>query len=207
MAVAIDGVPLPVDPALVYYLLAKPVDVISTRRDTHGRRTVVDLVPATPRVHPVGRLDADSEGLIILTNDGDLTHRLTHPRHQMPKTYVALVLGDVADRDIRRLTAGVDLDDGLARAQRGRVVDRSREHTMVELVMTEGRNREVRRMLSHIGHPVERLVRTAIGTLRDQNLRPGEWRMLDVQEVRELYKTAAASAHNAEADGGDGPMR
>jgi len=189
--VEIDGLPLPVNPALVYYLVAKPVGVISTRDDTHDRQTVIDLVPAAPRVYPVGRLDADSEGLIILTNDGDLTLRLTHPRHQFPKTYVALAVGDVTEQSVRRLTAGIDLEDGPARARSARVIDRSHQHTLVEIVMTEGRNREVRRMLHALGHPVERLVRTAIGSLRDQRLSPGTWRKLEVDEVRTLYQAAS----------------
>jgi pseudouridine synthase len=189
--VEIDRVPLPVNPTLVYYLLAKPEGVISTSEDTHGRPTVVDLVPDTPRVYPVGRLDADSEGLLILTNDGELTLRLTHPRHQIPKTYVALADGEVTDQSLRRLTDGVELEDGIARAHAARIIDRTRERTLVEVVMTEGRKREVRRMLDHVGHPVERLMRTAIGPLRDQRLKPGEWRTLGVREVRALYRAGS----------------
>jgi len=188
--VEIDGVPLPIKPDLVYYLLAKPPGVVSTSEDTHGRSTVVDLVPLEPRVFPVGRLDADSEGLLLLTNDGDLALRLTHPRYRVAKTYVALVEGDAGDRDARRLIEGVPLEDGIARASAARILDRSAGRTLVEVVMTEGRKREVRRMFDEVGHHVVRLMRTAIGPLSDKKLRPGDWRHLSVQEVRSLYEAA-----------------
>jgi len=191
--VEVDGVVLPVAPGLSYYLLNKPRDVVSTAADTHGRKTVVDLVAAPSRVWPVGRLDADSEGLIILTNDGTLTHRLTHPRFDVEKTYTVLVLADVAPEDVARLTAGVELDDGLAVARSARLVDQRPGKTLVEVVMMEGRNREVRRMFATLGYDVERLVRTAIGGLRDQQLRPGTARLLTIEEVRGLYEVAGAA--------------
>ena len=185
--VAIDGIPLPVAPGLVYYLLYKSLGVVSTADDPQGRPTVVDLVPAETRVFPVGRLDADSEGLLLLTNDGDLTLRLTHPRFGVHKTYVVLVEGVVRDADIRRIVAGVELDDGPAAAVAARVRDRRADESLVEVTMNEGRKREVRRMMEVVGHPVIRLVRTGIGPLRDTTLRPGDWRALDVSEVRALY--------------------
>jgi pseudouridine synthase len=185
--IAIDGIPLPVAPGLVYYLLYKPLEVVSTADDPQGRPTVVDLVPAETRVFPVGRLDADSEGLLLLTNDGDLTLRLTHPRFGVHKTYVVLVEGVVRDADIRRIVAGVELDDGPAAAVAARVRDRRVDESLVEVTMNEGRKREVRRMMVVVGHPVIRLVRTGIGPLRDTTLRPGDWRALDVSEVRALY--------------------
>jgi 23S rRNA pseudouridine2605 synthase len=185
--IAIDGIPLPVAPGLVYYLLYKPLGVVSTADDPQGRPTVVDLVPAETRVFPVGRLDADSEGLLLLTNDGDLTLRLTHPRFGVHKTYVVLVEGVVRDADIRRIVAGVELDDGPAAAVAARVRDRRANESLVEVTMNEGRKREVRRMMEVVGHPVIRLVRTGIGPLRDTTLRPGDWRALDVSEVRALY--------------------
>jgi 23S rRNA pseudouridine2605 synthase len=187
VAIEVDGVPLPVAPGLVHYLVNKPVGVVSTVADTHGRRVVVDLVPSDPPVHPVGRLDMDSAGLIVLTNDGDLTHVLTHPSHAVPKTYNVLVDGDVPDSMARRLELGVDLDDGPASAASARVVDRHAGSSLVELVMTEGRNREVRRMCEAVGHPVRELFRTAIGPVRDPSLRSGEWRPLTLGEVRALY--------------------
>jgi 23S rRNA pseudouridine2605 synthase len=185
--VEVDGIPLPIRPDLVFYLLFKPTGVVSTVSDPQGRPVVVDLVPAETRVYPIGRLDADSEGLLILTNDGDLTEFLTHPRHEVPKTYVARVSGLPAAGDLRRLTVGVDLEDGPARAHSARIIDAHGSESLVEIVMTEGRKREVRRMFDAIGFPVLRLVRTAIGPLRDRALRPGEWRRLTVEEIRSLY--------------------
>jgi 23S rRNA pseudouridine2605 synthase len=188
--VEVDGVPVPVKPDLVYYLLNKPPGVVSTADDPHGRRTVVDLVPDSTRVYPAGRLDADSEGLIILTNDGALTERLTHPRFGITKTYLVEVDGAVGDRVVARLVAGVELDDGPARAVAARVVESSRGRSLVTVVMAEGRKREVRRMFDALGHPVRRLAREAIGPLRDRRLKPGEWRTLTVAEVRSLYVSA-----------------
>ncbi len=188
VAVEVDGIPLPVAPGLVYYLLNKPVGVVSTATDTHGRPAVVDLVPAEPRVFPVGRLDQDSDGLILLTNDGDLAQRVTHPSYGVVKTYTVLVDGRLEAPDVRRLIEGIDLDDGLARAQQARVIDRLGDRTMLEISMAEGRKREIRRMCDALGTPVVDLFRTAIGTLRDARLKSGEWRALDVGEVRALYE-------------------
>jgi len=186
--VLVDGVPLPIRPDLVHYLLNKPTGVLSTADDPHGRTTVLDLVPRDTRVYPVGRLDADSEGLLIVTNDGDLTEVVTHPRHGVAKTYLARVTGDVGRGAIRSLLEGVDLDDGPARALAARVVDRNGGQTLVEVVMGEGRNREVRRLFEALGHPVRSLARTAIGPVRDPDLKPGEWRRLSIEEVRALYR-------------------
>ncbi len=148
---------------------------------------MVDLIDSEVRVFPVGRLDADSEGLIILTNDGDLTLHLTHPRYGVHKTYVALVDGIVDTASIEALTEGVLLADGPGVAVSAKVVDRSDTSSMVEIVMGEGRNRIVRRMLAAVGHPVQRLIRTAIGPLRDPRLRPGTSRLLTIEEIRSLY--------------------
>ncbi|MEA2002838.1 MAG: pseudouridine synthase [Actinomycetota bacterium] len=191
--VAVDGVPLPLRPELEYVLLNKPRDVISTAADPQGRETVTDLVDVGTRVYPVGRLDADSEGLLILTNDGTLTHLVTHPSNQVTKTYLALVEGNPGTRTVRELLEGVELKDGQARAAGARVVDRYKAGALIEVVMTEGRKREVRRMLAELGHPVERLVRTAIGPLQDKQLVPGSWRKLTLEEVRSLYAAAGAT--------------
>lgn len=188
--IEIDGTPVPTAPGLVTYLLNKPREVISTADDPEGRRKVTDLVPTDRRVWPVGRLDADSEGLILLTNDGELTNRITHPRYGVQKTYLALMRGDVSAKALRRLTDGIELDDGLARAVSARVIDRRKGMTLVEVVMSEGRKREVRRMGDAIGYPVERLVRTAIGPISDRTLKPGEWRLLKPDEVVALYRAA-----------------
>jgi 23S rRNA pseudouridine2605 synthase len=194
-AIEIDGVPLPVRPGLVYYLMYKPVDVVSSVSDTHGRRVVVDLVPSEPPVHPIGRLDADSEGLMVLTNDGDLTHRLTHPSFGVHKTYQVVVSGTVTNAKLARLVRdGVVLDDGPARPVRAVVKGTQAGTSIVEIVLTEGRNREVRRIFESLGHPVSRLIRTAVGPLRDPGLKSGNYRVLTTHEVQALY---AASAERA----------
>jgi 23S rRNA pseudouridine2605 synthase len=190
--VEIDGVPLPVAPGLVHLLLYKPVGVVSTADDPQGRTTVVDLVAGDSRLYPVGRLDYDSEGLIILTNDGDLTNRLTHPRYGVERTYAALVDSVPTPADLRRLVEGVDLEDGPARAVRARSVARHGGSAMIEVVMIEGRNREVRRMMDAIGYPIRRLVRTGIGPIRDGRLQPGASRPLTMAEVRALYEASGA---------------
>ena len=192
--VEIDGVPLPIAPDLAYYAVYKPVGTVSTADDPQGRPTVVGLVPDGPRVYPAGRLDADSEGLMVLTNDGDLTLRITHPRFGVHKTYVVLVSGVVDAGTIRKLTGGVDLDDGLATAVSARIVDRSGDTSLVEVTLGEGRKRIVRRMFDAVGYPVQRLVRTSIGPLRDTALSPGQCRPLTIEEVRALYKAGEDSS-------------
>lgn len=187
--VTIDGVPVPVNPDLVTYLLNKPVGVISTADDPSGRTTVVDLIGSPTRLYPVGRLDADSEGLILVSNDGELTNRVTHPRYGITKTYLAMVEGKPGPGVVRRLLEGVDLDDGPARACSARLVDTHGDRALFELVMLEGRNREVRRMLETVGHPVTRLVRTAIGPITDPELSPGSWRQLSAAEIRLLLQS------------------
>jgi 23S rRNA pseudouridine2605 synthase len=184
--VELDGVPLPVLPGLVHYVLNKPAGVVSTAEDTHGRPTVVSLVPDDPRVFPVGRLDMDSEGLLILTNDGRLTHRLTHPSFGVPKEYLVEVEGEPSAGDVRRLREGIDLEDGPTAPARVAVVAPS----LLRIVIHEGRNRQVRRMLEAVGHPVTRLVRTRIGPLTDPTLQPGAWRPLTIDEVRALAAAA-----------------
>ena len=185
-AVAVDGVSVGLRAALVYYLLNKPPGVVSTADDPQGRPTVVEMVPAEPRVFSVGRLDADTEGLLVLTNDGELAHRLTHPSFGVPKEYLAQVEGRPGRGALRRLREGVDLDDGLARA----VAVSLPEPSVVRMVVHEGRNRLVRRMCEAVGHPVLRLVRTRIGPLADRKLAPGQWRELSPREVRELERSA-----------------
>ncbi len=189
--VRVDGIPLPIKPDQVYVLLNKPTGVVSTADDPQGRRTVVGLVAAPTRVYPVGRLDADSEGLILLTNDGMLAERVTHPRYGVTKTYLAQVEGHPGSKALRRLTEGVALDDGPATARSARLVDRHGDAALVEVVMGEGRNRVVRRLLAAVGHPVRRLVRTAVGPITDTRLKPGRWRHLSMEEVRSLYAAAA----------------
>ena len=184
-AVAVDGVAVGVRPDLVYYLVHKPYNVITTVKDTHDRVTVVELVPSDPRVFPVGRLDLDSEGLIILTNDGELTHHLTHPSFGVEKEYLVHVRcgpEGVPETALNKLRRGVELDDGITSpAKVGQV-----QPGVLRIVIHEGRHRQVRRMCDAVGHEVNRLVRTRIGTLVDATLKPGEWRLLTTQEVRSL---------------------
>ena len=188
----LDGFPLPVNPDLETHLLYKPVGVISTADDPQGRQTVVDLIKSDRRLYPVGRLDADSEGLILISNDGDLTNRVTHPRYWITKKYLALVKGTPSNSAVRRLSSGVQLDDGSARAKSARLVDSSEGRALIEIVMVEGRNREVRRMLSVIGHETLQLVRTSIGPIVDQTLQAGESRLLEAAEIRNLIESGTA---------------
>ena len=194
--IELDGVPLPVRPGLVHYLVNKPPGVVSTAEDTHGRPTVVSLVPPEPRVFPVGRLDMDSEGLIIVTNDGELTHRLTHPSYGVPKEYLVHVDGEPSAGDVRRLREGVELEDGMTAPARVAVVSPS----LLRMVIHEGRNRQIRRMCEAVGHPVLRLVRTRIGPLADPSLTPGSYRPLTFDEVRGLAAAAVPADDISESD-------
>jgi 23S rRNA pseudouridine2605 synthase len=182
--VELDGAPLGVAAGLVHYLLNKPAGVVTTADDPQGRRTVVDLVPAEPRVFPVGRLDLDTEGLLLLTNDGELAHRLTHPSFGVDKEYLAEVEGRPSRGALRRLREGVELDDGPTAPAQVSLV----EPTVLRITIHEGRNRQVRRMCEAVGHPVRRLVRTRIGPLAERRLAPGEWRELAPDEVRALAR-------------------
>ena len=180
--VSVDGRPVAGRSRNVYYVLNKPVGVITTLDDPQGRRTVVDLVPAEPRVFPVGRLDADTEGLLLLTNDGELTHRLTHPSFGVEKEYVAEVQGKPSRLAVRRLREGVELDDGVTAPAKVALI----EPNVLRLVIHEGRNRQVRRMCEAVGLPVEKLIRVALGPLALGNLPAGAWRYLEPEELARL---------------------
>ncbi|WP_420637888.1 pseudouridine synthase [Candidatus Poriferisocius sp.] len=183
--VEVDGIAVGLRADLVYYLLNKPTGVVATAADPQGRPTVVAMVPDHPRVFPVGRLDADSEGLLVLTNDGDLTHRLTHPSFGIDKEYLVHVEGRPARGALRTLREGVELEDGPARA----VAVSRLEPSVLRIVVHEGRNRLVRRMCEAVGHRVIRLVRTRIGSLADRTLAPGTWREVTRSEVRALERS------------------
>ncbi len=191
--VQVDGVAVAVRPGLVYYLLNKPAGVVTTASDTHGRPTVLQLVPAEPRVFPVGRLDLDTEGLLVLTNDGELAHRLTHPSFGIDKEYLVEVVGAPSRGSLRRLRDGVELDDG--RTAPASVS--APAPNLIRLCIHEGRNRQVRRMCDTIGHPVRRLVRVRIGPLAERGLAPGHWRALEPAEVRALERAAAGGPTEA----------
>ena len=179
--VAVDGREI-APQALAYVLLHKPAGVVTTARDPHGRPTVVGLVEHTSRVVPVGRLDADTTGAILLTNDGELAHRLAHPKYEVEKVYEAEVEGEPSDDALRRLAGGVELEDGPTAPARARRLGRSK----VELVIHEGRNRQVKRMCDAVGHPVRRLHRTRYAGLTVEGLQPGDWRELTSEEVATL---------------------
>jgi 23S rRNA pseudouridine2605 synthase len=184
--VAVDGEPVAPEPREVY-ALNKPRGVVSTARDTHGRRTVVEFVPSERRLYPVGRLDADTTGLILLTNDGELANQLTHPRYEVEKTYRARVEpAPVPEPALRRLREGVELEDGRTAPAGVRQI----EPGLVEVVLREGRKRQVKRMFEAVGHTVMELERTAFGPLRLERLPEGEFRPLSPAEVERLRKAA-----------------
>ena len=182
-AVEVDGRPV-TKQRLAYVLLNKPGGVVTTARDPHGRPTVIGLVPAEPRVVPVGRLDADTTGALLLTNDGQLAHRLAHPRYQVDKVYEVEVEGDPAAAALRRLAAGVELEDGRTAPARARRLGRGR----LELTIHEGRKHQVKRMCEAVGHPVRRLHRSRYAGLTPAGLAPGAWRKLTGEEVTELRR-------------------
>jgi 23S rRNA pseudouridine2605 synthase len=186
--VEVDGGVVPINPELAYFALNKPAGVVTTARDPQGRPDVSSYYPRGVRVFPVGRLDRETEGLLLLTNDGELANRLTHPRYGAEKEYLAEVDGDVGDRLLRRLERGVDLEDGVARAVSARRAGASGGRSAVRMVMAEGKKREVRRMLSEVGLTVRRLVRERVGPLRLRELPPGSVRELSADEVRALYR-------------------
>jgi 23S rRNA pseudouridine2605 synthase len=169
---------------LAYVLLHKPAGVVTTASDPQGRPTVVELVPHEVRIVPVGRLDGETTGALLLTNDGELAHRLAHPRYEVEKVYEAEVEGEPSDEALRRLAEGVELEDGLTAPAEVRRLGRS----LVELSIHEGRNRQVRRMLEAVGHPVRRLHRSRYGGLTVDGLAPGEWRELHDDEVSALRR-------------------
>ena len=186
-AVTVDGQPIHRQ-QLVYWLVHKPPGYLCTNHDPAGRPLALELVPHVPeRVYTVGRLDEASEGLLLLTNDGDLAHGLTHPSRGVPKTYLAEVSGVPSRGTLRRLREGVDLDDGRTAPAQARLAQTTPTGSALEIVIHEGRNRQVRRMCEAVGHPVRRLVRTRFGPLRDNRLAPGQWRVLTQAEIRALY--------------------
>ena len=180
-AVELDGAPLSPQ-RLAYVLLHKPAGVVTTARDPHGRPTVVGLVRHEARVVPVGRLDADTTGALLLTNDGELAHRLAHPRYEVEKVYVAEVDGRPGRDALRRLADGIELEDGRTAPAEARLVG----PTTVELKLHEGRKHQVKRMLDAVGHPVTRLHRSRYAGLEVESLRPGQWRELEPAEVEQL---------------------
>jgi 23S rRNA pseudouridine2605 synthase len=191
--VEVDGARIGGLPQYVHYLLNKPTGVVTSASDPHGRRTVTELLPRKPRAFPVGRLDADTEGLLIVTNDGDLAQRLSHPSFGVEKEYLAKVEGVPKRSEIKRLRDGVELEDGRTTPAKVSVVGDPVDGVL-RISIHEGRNRQVRRMCEAVGHPVSRLVRVRIGPIRLRDLQPGEWRKLSAREVHALGLAAGSSA-------------
>ena len=191
-AIHVDGERIVTDTRLVYLALNKPRGIVSTMSDEKGRPGIQELLGSTvpQRVYHVGRLDTDSEGLLLLTNDGDLAHKLTHPSYEVSKTYLAEVAGPLPRGVGRTLKQGVELDDGPAKADSFRLVDAVGRTALVEITLHEGRTHIVRRMLDHVGHPVSRLIRTAVGPVHLGDLQTGRWRHLTRAEVAALFAAA-----------------
>ena len=189
--VKIDDVRVPLNPDLVTWLAYKPTGMVSTMEDPQGRPVVTDIVPSNQVTKPVGRLDLHSEGLMLLTNDGDLALYVTHPRYGIEKTYQALMVEPVNEKHCRALTAGIELEDGTASAKSARIVSAHAGRSLVEIVMTEGRKREIRRMFETLGLSIERLVRVSIGGISDRSLTSGTYRAVTAEEIRSIYALAA----------------
>jgi 23S rRNA pseudouridine2605 synthase len=192
--VEIDGTALCVPNEPTYLLLHKPLGVVTTLRDPQGRRTVADLVPAQPRVVPVGRLDYDTAGALLLTDDGDLAHRLLHPRFGVEKTYRATIAGRLDASDVTRLREGVALPEYRAAGARIRTIAVRRDHCVVDISIHEGRNRQVRRMFERLGHPVLALTRTRFGPLKLGELPAGHCRPLTKKERSALVQLTGLQA-------------
>lgn len=186
--VEVDGSKVPLKAELVYLLMNKPEGVVTTASDPEGRTTVLELLETDARVYPVGRLDLATEGALLLTNDGELAHRLAHPRYKVPKRYLADVKGTVSRPTVRRILGGLELEDGFVKPRMVNVVQSVPGGSLVEIEISEGRNREVRRIFEEVGHPVRRLVRTHVGPLMLGRLKPGSFRRLSIEEVRALYR-------------------
>ncbi len=188
----LDGVAIDTTSDLVYLALHKPVGVVTTASDTHGRPTVLELVPREPRLFAVGRLDLETSGLLFMTNDGEFAEHVSHPRFEVPKVYVAEVEGRITGAQTKALQEGVELDDGWARAENVRVRATSLDRTIVELTVREGRNRLIRRLLAAMGLEVVSLMRLAIGNVRLGRLKPGDHRQLKRTEVVDLLRSTNA---------------
>ena len=205
--VEVDGRPLPWPPRRVYIALHKPRGVVTTLADPHASDTVAELVrDVGVVVHPVGRLDADSRGLLLLTNDGPLTYRLTHPRYHVPKVYHVLVARTPSPAVLEDLRRGIPLADGPSRFDAVRVLRTEADGTWLEVTLREGRNRQIRRTFATVGHPVLDLVRVAFGPIRLGRLEPGRWRLLRDDEVQALRR-AAGLARGGRGDGERGARR
>ena len=193
----VDGRPLSQSEEKVYIVVNKPLGFVTTVRDPHAKQTIMDLVKEIPqRIYPVGRLDADSAGLLIMSNDGEFTQQLTHPSHQVPKTYRAVVRGEVSEWSAADLSKGVLLDDGMTAPAQVEWVDfdDANNASIIDVTIHEGRNRQVRRMFDAVGHPVLALTRMQIGPIKLKGIAPGKWRRLRLAEVQALLDSADTRA-------------
>lgn len=185
--ISVNGKPLPAAEKKVYYILNKPRGYVTTVSDERGRKTIMDILEGVEqRVYPVGRLDYDSEGLLLLTNDGELTQALTHPSHKVKKTYQVTVKGIPEMEQLKLMAKGLELEDGMTAPAEVRLVSIGEDRASLEISIHEGRNRQVRRMCEHIGHEVLRLRRIRIGSLSLEKLKSGEFRPLTLKEIREI---------------------
>jgi len=186
-AIAVNGQPIPGPPIKIYVILNKPFGYVCTLRDPEGRPIVRDLIKGVKeRIYPVGRLDFDSQGLLILTNDGELSHRLMHPRFRIPRTYKAIIGGSISNESLKQLKNGILLDDGPTAPARVRVINRQHKRSVVRITIFEGRFREIRRMFEALGHKTLQLIRIGYGDLQIGDLKVGDYRHLNDREVRAL---------------------
>lgn len=201
-SIEVNGKPLKLSSGRTYILLNKPRSFVTTVHDPRGRRTVLDLVEGVPgRLYPVGRLDYDTEGLLLLTNDGMLTYALTHPKHGVPRTYLAEVAGRVSDATVAQFARGIELEDGPTRPATVQVHGYPEGRTKLTITLSEGRNRQVRRMFDAVGHPVQFLKRVQFGPLTVQGVKLGQWRRLTAAEVARLYAAAGLKDKGPAASG------
>ncbi|MEP7287774.1 MAG: pseudouridine synthase [Chloroflexota bacterium] len=193
--VRVDGARLHIEENRVYLMVYKPMGIVTTVRaqEQEKRRTVRELVPIEGKLYPVGRLDADSEGLVLLTNDGELAQKLTHPRYEHPKVYEVTLYGNISDEALEIWRRGIVLDDGPTKAADVKVLSRDKETTQLRVTMSEGRKRQIRRIASTLGHPVRQLIRTELDTVKLGTMRIGEWRYLTDNEIKALQDSAAST--------------
>ena len=188
--IEIDGEVLKTDTLKEYYLLNKPREVICSVSDDKGRKTVIDLIKTNTRIYPVGRLDYDTTGLIILTNDGELANILMHPKHKIQKTYIAKIDGILNEEDFKKIRKGIKIDERILKVDHMKVkeIDKQKNTSLVEVTIHEGRNHIVRKLFATLGYDVLKLSRIAYGSLTLGNLKSGEYRLLSQDEIKELYK-------------------
>jgi len=200
--VCLDGRPLRFAPTHTYLVLHKPPGYVTTRRDPQGRPTVMDLIPPDlrRRLYPVGRLDFDAAGLLLLTDDGELANALTHPSHETRKTYHVLVAGNVGPKALSQLRHGLELADGRTAPAHARVLRESQDSTWLELGIREGRKRQVKRMCAAVGHPVRQLLRVAMGQIELGRLASGRWRALRAEEVERLRRSSKPTEEDARGE-------